>query len=148
MQRVPRQSREGPCYTCYELSRSSKSKDNLNFRACNEVNKHITEVETHYWEFIDLETALACINYHKVASCRPIYYSISKVTVHKHLISPSWTVWKSLNVLLTKTVYCSQLYGKLNLLSIKSSNSQQQGKQKFICWELVAGALQFSTYVY
>ena len=32
---------------------------------------------------------------------------------HKHKISPLQTVWKSLNVPLTETVYCSQLWGTL-----------------------------------
>ena len=37
-----------------------------------------------------------------------------KVTVYKHQISPSLTVCKFLNMLLTVTVYCSQFYGTLN----------------------------------
>ena len=36
----------------------------------------------------------------------------SKVTINKHQISLSWTVWKSLGVLLTETCSCSRLYGR------------------------------------
>ena len=37
---------------------------------------------------------------------------------HKHQNSTSWTVWKSLGLPLTKTVYCLQLYSHYNLKNV------------------------------
>ena len=56
--------------------------------------------------------------YRKVGSTRPVYYSIlNSFGQRSQYISIKFPLhkqsWKSLNVLLTETVYCSRLYGNL-----------------------------------
>ena len=64
---------------------------------------------------IILSKLMAEIEIRITVKSRAVDWSIIKfwtlLTVHKHQISPSWTVWKSLNVLLIKTVYSSRLNG-------------------------------------
>ena len=58
-------------------------------------------------------TTQPCQTYCKVTSSRPIYYSIlnSFCQMSRYIRIRTSVVWKSLNVLLTETVYCQWLFG-------------------------------------